>query len=719
MVTTLDSATRSIFQSQLRLKDDLVFVPQHFRGKLYYHVENKSTGQFYRIGLSEYLFVSQLDGETTFAEALQVSAQQSKQPLSQPDAVSLYQWLIRVGLGSVQDAPSRSAGEQVPATYDRRRWNPFWIKIPLLTPDALVANWYAKLKWVFSFPMVCAYALLIVAASLLLMVNFDRFMENSAAIFSPWNWLWLFVFWIGLKVAHELAHALVCKGYGGEVRECGIIMILLAPMAYVDVTSSWRFNSKWKRIHVAIAGVCFEILIAAVGVIGWCVSESPLATQLFFDLVVIASVSTLLFNMNPLMRFDGYYILSDMLEIPNLYSQACQFTRGLARWLFFGDSMTSGHEVGAPWWTIRIYGLLAAAWRITVTFGLLLVASTFFHGMGILLAAFALLSWYGRPVKNILIELAHRFHENRNSVIRAVAVSIGILAICTASYLWIPSPVMLTSPGIVEYADISSVRAAVPGFIAKIYVSDGQFVGPGAKLIEIRNELIEQEYSDLSRQIDQCQIRHKMTIDRHQTAETQIQQRKLIGLHERLSQVKKQVQGLTVYSPKAGKVVARQLQNRLGDYVTVGQELVNIGRENRKEIRLSVGQKAANLIDPRLGRSVPVRIGSRRKTWGTLDQLNPRASTDILDPALGSHVGGTIAVREKHQVDSDRQKQWEFAEPRFLATIKLSPTESLRLFAGETGYALIRWRPESLGIAVRECVSAWIRNKLDAATAGD
>ena len=717
MVANLDPTTQSLFQSRLRLRDDLVFVPQHYQNKLYYHVENKTSGEFYRIGLSEYLFISQLDGETTFSEALQVASQQSScRPLSQPDAISVYQWLIQVGLGKIHDQPS-TTNDTVASANQQNRWNPFWIKIPLLNPDTFVSGCYKRLKWCFSFRMVSACILLAIVAINLLAVNLDRFLASSHVVFSPWNWIWLFAIWIGLKVFHELAHAIVCKHYGGEIRECGLIFILFAPMAYVDVTSSWRFESRWQRIHVAIAGVCLEVLIAAIGVIGWSVTESPLVSHLFYNLVVIASISTLLFNLNPLMKFDGYYILSDLLQIPNLYNQAAKFTRESTRRIFFGDPVSSSHEVGLTWLAIRIYGILAACWRVMVSVGLLLVASTLFHGAGILLAILALISWYGQPLKKSIAEIGTRLRENTLSAYRAILVCGLMAGTCIAAYFWIPSPIMVTSPGIVDYAEMATIRSDVSGFVDKVFVTNGQFVSAGVKLLEVRNELVEQEYYDILRQIDQCHVRHKMAVDQQLTAEAQIQRRKLVGLTQRLAQVEKQFNGLTVYSRNSGRIVARQLHNQVGAYVTEGQELVSIGQEDKKEIKLSVGQREANVIDPQIGQPVAVRIGSRRKTLGMLTQLNPRASTEISHPALANHVGGRIAVQEKPQPADEKNMEWEFVEPRFLATVSLSPEESSQLFAGETGYALIRWKPESLGVAVRQGLSDWIRSKLDATRA--
>ena len=124
--------------------------------------------------------------------------------------------------------------------------------------------------------------------------------------------------WVVLKLIHELAHSLVCKKYGGRVASCGILVLLMIPMPYVDVTSSWRFENKWKRILTSAAGMLSEVFVAAIACYVWANSQPGPIQYHAGNVIITASLHTLLFNINPLMRFDGYYMLADWLEIPNL-----------------------------------------------------------------------------------------------------------------------------------------------------------------------------------------------------------------------------------------------------------------------------------------------------------------------------------------------------------------------------------------------------------------
>jgi hypothetical protein len=185
-----------------------------------------------------------------------------------------------------------------------------------------------------------------------------------------------------LKFFHELGHALVCHRYGGNIRETGVVIAFFAPLAYVDASSCWSFRSRWHRIHTALAGVYVELIIASLSILAWKWCDSVVLRHVLQNTIIMASVSTLLFNLNPLMKFDGYYVLSDLLQIPNLSTQANSVITELARRIFFGDSGSRPTVIGQQRWVLLAYGAAAMVWRLLVTFSLLIMASVLFHGAG-------------------------------------------------------------------------------------------------------------------------------------------------------------------------------------------------------------------------------------------------------------------------------------------------------------------------------------------------
>ncbi len=259
--------------------------------------------------------------------------------------------------------------------------------------------------WLFSTYAVVGWVFVLLWAARELTVHHHRLAASSSNILAANNWLWLAVVWVLLKVIHECGHAVACKRWGGEVREAGVLFILLAPLAYVDVTSSWRLRSKWDRVAVAAAGMYVELFLAAVAAILWARLVPGVMSQICLNVMMTASVMTVLFNANPLMRFDGYYILSDLLEMPNLYGTGQAYVKHIVRRLVFGLPSTDPAESGWRGTFARTYGIASWWWRLLVFWGLVLTAATLLDGAGILLSLVALLVW-GASVVQRAVRLA-------------------------------------------------------------------------------------------------------------------------------------------------------------------------------------------------------------------------------------------------------------------------------------------------------------------------
>ena len=343
MVNHSDRLTREFKRSRIKLNEELIFSPQTYQDELFYHIEIPSTSKFFRIGYAEYVFISLLDGATSFAHALAVTAQKlGPKALTEKQATQTTHWLLENGLAHDVEQPwsqdeAKAASE---STSLLQKLNPFWIKIPLGRPHAWLERIQPYLGWLFHPAVVTLSVGWMIIALVTVAIHWNAFLASSAVIFARSNWIWMLLTWIVLKIVHELAHGLVCHRFGGTVKETGIIFILLAPLAYVDVTSSWRFSSRWQRIAVASAGMYVELLLAAICVTLWCGTTSEWLAYHLFNVIFMASVSTLLFNANPLMRFDGYFVLSDLLKVPNLYAAGSQSFWNGVRWLFYGQRVT-------------------------------------------------------------------------------------------------------------------------------------------------------------------------------------------------------------------------------------------------------------------------------------------------------------------------------------------------------------------------------------------
>ena len=391
------------------LRQELVFRAQQFAGTPCYVVEDPVSGRFFRVGTKEYAFLSRLDRHWSMGAALNEARRMNPDVhLSVEEARAICQWVARMGLGR-DKSPANMPAEQMsaqqisslPQSMQRRggRVSPLSVQIPLVHPDRFFQRLTPWFSWIFSLYILPVWLVTIGWAACELIVHHHRLAGASARVLAPGNWIWLVAAWILLKMIHECGHAIACKRFGGEVREAGIIFILLAPLAYIDVTSSWRFRSKWERIVVAAAGMYVELFLAAVAAIVWVRLAPGAWSQICMNVMLTASAMTVVFNANPLMRFDGYYIVSDFIEIPNLYTTGQTYVQYLVRRYLFGVPSSSPSGVGARGVFVRLYGVVCCWWRLVVFWGLVLTAATLLDGMGILISGIAVLVWIGSWVR--------------------------------------------------------------------------------------------------------------------------------------------------------------------------------------------------------------------------------------------------------------------------------------------------------------------------------
>jgi len=684
---TSDPSTRERLQARIKLRAEVFVWPETYGGTTWYHLELTERGRFFRVGISEYTFLSLLDGETSLAGAISLTARVlGPEALTEEQALSLVKWLTEAEIVESRDDISRTAETQPHAPLGKlaEKLNPFWMKVPIINPDRIIERLLPWLGWMHSLPaMLLAVVMWIVAVNCMF-GRWSEFTASSQSVLAPSNWLYLTVAWIVLKVAHETSHAIACRRAGGSVRETGLIFILLAPVAYVDVTSSLRFRSKWQRIQTAAAGMFIELTIAALAMFVWCQSSSPELKHVLFNVIFMASLTTLLFNANPLMRFDGYYILSDVLEIPNLAStsqQACQ--TAFRRWCL-GLPTPPLRETGPRARLILLYGLAAWVWRGAVCISLTIAASVLWHGLGVVLAVGCWLAWLGRPLLLVAKTATHMQVANPRLFRRAALRVSGLTAIVAALLIVAPWPLPRSAPGFVEYRNLAVIRAESPGFIASIEVADGEVVEAGQLLITLENHELATDVDDLRAAYEQSEIRRDQAIGEQNTAAVQIEDENLAAISKRLTEKQRQFTALSVRAPMAGRVMSRTLKWRLGTYATEGSELVTIGDESQKEFRASLTQTDADAL--RSSPSVALHLPSVGRFAADARRVIPKASFTPPHAALTSVNGGPLAVRE---IPAERQNgtdQFEFTEPRLTADFPLDGSHAALIPVGKTGH---------------------------------
>ncbi len=591
-------------------------------------------------------------------------------------------------------------------------WNPLSFRVPFGRPDRVFARLCSWMSWIHSPPALFGWLVLIVVGAYLVFSDWDRFAASSHYVFAPENWLWLTACWVVLKIVHEVSHGVVCHQYGGTVRETGIMFILFAPLAYVDVTSSWRFRSRRERIHVAAAGMYGELLVAALAVLVWSNTHSGWLNNLCFNTIFMASIATLVFNANPLMKFDGYYILSDSLLLPNLYASGQQDLRYMAKRYMLGINST------LPDWSrrdaviIRAYGVASLVWRVLVSAGMIITAATLFHGAGIVLAGVALVLWLGLPAMSFIRYLFFGKPGERPSRLRFCCTAGSAVTTFVAVFGFVPWPGARNAPAVVEYSPHTVVRAFSAGFVREIYVHDGQQVSKCQPLLMLESRELKRELADLDLQIRQSTIRSQRHEQKGEIAQKQAEAKNREALVTQHSEKSSQIEQLTIRATHAGSVVRRNLAEIRDTYFNEGDEILAIGDESQKELRVSLSQDDLEAFTRLSGASVQIDI-LRLPLWqARVRTVIPRATPTLTHPALAAANGGPLPVKPvNRRTDNSRSGTHELLVPRFSAIVPLTASYSAILHSGQL--ATITYRPchESIGEHLYQTVSQWIRER--------
>jgi putative peptide zinc metalloprotease protein len=718
MITPTDRSTVDLTRTCVRLRNDLRFVPQQYGNETCYHMEVTSTGEYFRIGYTEYVFVSLLDGRTSFAQAMATTSQVlGSDAISQSDALVIYSWLLDHGISSFSEtAESRNSDQRTRQTGSiLSKLNPLYLKIPFGRPESLLKFIAPLTGWIFSGPAGVASLLLFAMAGTVLCRDWTRFTSASQSIFATDNWLWLMVSWVLLKVVHELGHALVCIRHGGRVGEMGLILACLAPLPYVDASSCWSFRSRWQRIHTAIAGVHIELICASAALLLWSRCESPELRQILQNVVVMASLSTIVFNMNPLMKFDGYYVLSDLLSIPNLYTEASQTLTRVCRRVLLGDSGPAPVAGGRHGWFLLFYGMASGFWRLMVCITLLTAASVLYHGAGVILALLGVTMWFAKPLWQMIASLNQFRRKSPARFLRGITVSSGITCAVLSLAFLLPAPVRISAPGIVEYTDGLTIRATTSGFVRRVHVRSGQQVHVGDILVELENDEIIADYFDLSEQIAQEELRLQTANRSHDSGAASVAQANLKSLQLQLAEKGRQRQGLKIIAESDGCAVGKNIESMLDTFVSEGDEILTIGAEDRKELRVSLHQTDLPAAMLRVNQKLPVRIGTHPRTEGQLVRVNPGATRKLPHPALAATNGGALTVTERPgDRSNDEKATLQLTEQRFDATIEFSPELSSEILCGERGLVTLGTPGCSAGVYCYRAGRRWLEEHLTA-----
>jgi putative peptide zinc metalloprotease protein len=634
-----------------RLRAHARFHRHLYRGQPWYVLQDGSSGRCHRLSPAAYRLAALMNGRRTTHEIWEaVGAELGDDAPTQDEVIRLLGLLHQADLLQCDLAPDTL---ELIRRHDRQRRMEWWARIlsplsrpiPLLDPDAVLDRCVAWTRPLFTRGAAAVWTAVVVAASFAASAHWSELTRDAAhELLDPRNLLLLWLVYPGVKLCHELGHALAVKAWGGEVHEMGILFLVVLPVPYVDASAASALPDKWRRVAVGAAGIAVELFLAALAVYVWLATQPGVVRSIAYDVAWISGASTVLFNGNPLLRFDGYYVLADWIEIPNLDSRSRQYLGYLVQRHLFGlehldDPSTSD---GERRWLVA-YAIASFLYRLAVLFAVAIFLASRFFVVGVLLAVVTVGGQLVVPaVRHAAFVLGSPALAPRRT--RAVGLSAASLAIAAGIALGVPLPSRIQAQGVVLPGEGAEVRARTDGFVVRLLAAPGAPVRPGAPLVMTREPSLEAEVAVLEAQVRELRVRYyaEQTTDR---AKARIALDAIDTAEATLARARERVGDVVIRSPAEGSFVLLQPEDLIGRFVRHGELIGYVVGPELVSVRVALSQSDVALVEQRSRRAEARSSRSLDRVWpATIRRTVPAATARLPSRALGTAGGGPFAV---------------------------------------------------------------------------
>ena len=684
----VEEAWQSIADLALRLGRAVHFYQHHYRGIPWLIIADQQNESYFRCSADAEYFLSLLDGSRSVKQALLEVQQSQSASLQQQDIVLLIANLKAVGLLEHEAFANADQNAQPPKP---NRWlRPFSIKFTLFNPDRLLQK---TVRWVtplFSPVALLVWAGFVVVALVTGWLHWAQLVEHSEARFAdPQNLLWYWLLYPLIKGLHELGHAYATRVGGGAVREMGIILLVFFPVPYVDSSAAHRFSSKNQRLLVAACGIMVEVFLASLALLLWVNTDHGLVHDLAFDIVLIGSLSTLLFNANPLLRFDGYYIFSEFLEIPNLETRSNKYLGYLLKHRILGISGISSPVTGTgeiKW--LVFYGICSNIYRVFISLFIAFWIAGKFFIIGVLLALLAIATQIIYPAFRNSCRLILAVVQARK--LQRFGVIFSIFFIVILAGLLIPTGHSTYTEGVVILPENAAIRAGSKGIVNEVLLPDGAFVEAGSVIVKLENIMLETQYDTLMAKLKETRARQKQVFlqDRSQADILKI---KVSNIEADLEDVQEQLKSLEISSATTGVISLPMASDLPGRFIKRGELIGYVAGQNQTSALVVISQLDIDAVR-RKTKSIELKLSSRPSETYKAEFLRelPLGTDQLPNRRLGSGAGGEVAV------DSRDEAGVQVLSNVFLVEIGL-PLKLSGNFLGQRIYVRFSHQKESLG----------------------
>lgn len=622
-----------------------------YRGKQWFVLQDSTGGRYHRISPDAHKLVSRMNGVQSVQELWDEACRAGGDAIpTQDEVVQLLMQLHSSDLLHCDVTPDSAELFDRYRKRKRLKWKqwftqPMSMRLPLVNPDAFLTRWAHRLSWLFTLNGALLWMIMVVPALLLAGQHWDELTTNlSDQVLSAGNLLVLALVFPIVKLIHELGHGFAAKAWGGSIHEMGVMFLVFAPMPYVDASSASAFRSKYRRAVVGAAGMLAEAFVAALAMYVWVLVEPGVVRAIAFNVMLVAGVSTVIVNGNPLLRYDGYYILSDLIEIPNLGQRGQKYlTYWSDRYLFGAKELTPPDDsVSEKRWFFG-YTILSWFYRVFISITIILFVAGEFFVFGVLLAMIALYGLIVKPLwkggKHILeSQTLHRYRA------RAVKTVVTFSLLVAVFLSLVPVPLRTQTEGVVWLPDQALIRADVTGTFQGWLVEPGMHVKKGAALLVMGNPQLDSELEVARAKVAEMEARYgaEQFVDPVQAG---VLRQQLEYEKRSLGQIMERYEHLIVYSEVDGVLTVQKSQDMIGQHFNKGELLGYLMDKEQLIARVAVSQENVDLVRMRL-KAVELRYVDDVSHGYQVSVLRetPSALNELPTPALSPSGGGTIPV---------------------------------------------------------------------------
>ena len=670
-----------------------------YRGELWYLLQDPASGKVHRFTASARLLLAAMDGRRSIDEIWRLAQRELGDAApTQDEVLQLLGQLHSADLLQTDVSPDAleifERGQTQDKAKSRRSWaNPMSLRVPLVDPGAFLDRHARLWRMLWGRAGAIVWLLVVLPALMLLPARWHELTHNLAdRVLQADSLVLLLVVFPLLKALHELGHATATRARGGEVHDMGLMLLVLMPVPYVDASAATVLPSRWARALVGAAGMVVELFIAALAFYLWLALEPGMLRAVCFNVMLVAGVSTLVFNGNPLLRYDAYYILADLLEVPNLARQATRywgylFERYLMR---VRDAVSPAQTLSERLW-FAFYGIASTVYRLFVTVAIALFIGGKFFFIGVLLALWAVVMMAVMPVVKGLQQLNERpaLRERRGATLAGGAVVLGALVLLIAM---LPVPFRTQAEGVLWLPEQALVRAGASGFVVGLAAPADSPVRPGQLLVRSRDPALEARLRLTEARVSELEASHlqEYTNDRPRA---ELVARQLELEREALATVRRQASGLLVSAAVGGVFKLQKPDDMPGRYHRQGEVLGYVLGDDRPIVRVVLAQAEAAAVAAET-RAVALRLADDlpKVLSGRILRSVPAAADEVPSAALLAAGGGRLAGDPR---DPNGRKTMEK-----VFVVDVQPTQPLSRAAvyGQRVHLRFEHQPTPLGV---------------------